>query len=134
MPSPSLSGQEFTELDNLCINTLRFLAVDAVQKAASGHPGMPMGDAPMAHVLWSRHLRHNPLNPLWPGRDRFVLSAGHGSMLLYGLLHLSGYPLTMDDLKNFRQWASQPLGSIPTRIPEGTSTGGGSSLPGRDWP
>ncbi len=110
MPSPSPEGQEFTDLDNLCINTLRFLAVDAVQKAASGHPGMPMGDAPMAHVLWSRHLRHNPLNPLWPGRDRFVLSAGHGSMLLYGLLHLSGYPLTMDDLKNFRQWGSHTAG------------------------
>ncbi len=110
MSSNATRGPEFTDLDTLCINTLRFLAVDAVQKAASGHPGMPMGDAPMAHVLWSRHLRHNPLNPLWPGRDRFVLSAGHGSMLLYGLLHLSGYPLSLEDLKNFRQWASQTAG------------------------
>ncbi len=101
---------DFTDLDNLCINTLRFLAVDGVQKANSGHPGMPMGDAPMAHVLWSRHLRCNPANPLWPGRDRFVLSAGHGSMLLYGLLHLSGYPLSIDDLKNFRQWGSHTAG------------------------
>jgi len=109
MPSSRLEP-EFTALDDLCINTLRFLAVDAVQKAASGHPGMPMGDAPMAHVLWSRHLRHNPLNPLWPGRDRFVLSAGHGSMLLYGLLHLTGYPITMDDIKNFRQWGSHTAG------------------------
>jgi len=110
MSSSAATETEFTDLDNLCINTLRFLAVDGVQKASSGHPGMPMGDAPMAHVLWSRHLRHNPLNPLWPGRDRFVLSAGHGSMLLYGLLHLSGYPLTIDDLKNFRQWGSHTAG------------------------
>ncbi|MFQ5353740.1 MAG: transketolase [Thermodesulfobacteriota bacterium] len=101
---------DFTPLDELCVNTLRFLAVDGVQKAASGHPGMPMGDAPMAHVLWSRHLRFNPANPLWPGRDRFVLSAGHGSMLLYGLLHLSGYPISLDDLKNFRQWGSPTAG------------------------
>ncbi|MFQ5480300.1 MAG: transketolase [Thermodesulfobacteriota bacterium] len=101
---------DFTALDDLCINTLRFLAVDGVQKANSGHPGMPMGDAPMAHVLWSRHLRFNPSNPLWPGRDRFVLSAGHGSMLLYGLLHLSGYPVSIDELKNFRQWGSHTAG------------------------
>ncbi len=101
---------DFTNLDELCVNTLRFLAVDGVQKAASGHPGMPMGDAPMAHVLWSRHLRFNPVNPLWAGRDRFVLSAGHGSMLLYSLLHLSGYPITIDDLKNFRQWGSPTAG------------------------
>jgi transketolase len=97
---------EFGALDELCINTVRFLAVDAVEKAASGHPGMPMGDAPMAHVLWKSFLRHNPKNPLWPGRDRFVLSAGHGSMLLYSLLHLTGYPLSLEELKNFRQWGS----------------------------
>lgn len=100
----------FGKLDELCINTIRFLAVDAVEKANSGHPGMPMGDAPMAHVLWKCFLRHNPANPRWPGRDRFVLSAGHGSMLLYSLLHLTGYPLTLDDLKNFRQWGSHTAG------------------------
>ncbi len=110
MSSNASTQSDTAAIDELCINTLRFLAVDAVQKAASGHPGMPMGDAPMAHVLWSRHLRFNPANPLWPGRDRFVLSAGHGSMLLYGLLHLTGYPLTIDDLKQFRQWASHTAG------------------------
>ncbi len=97
-------------LDNLCINTIRFLAVDAVQKANSGHPGMPMGAAPMAYVLWTRFLRHNPKNPQWPGRDRFVLSAGHGSMLLYSLLHLTGYDVSLDDLKKFRQWESKTPG------------------------
>ena len=97
-------------IDKLCINTMRFLAVDAIQKANSGHPGMPMGAAPMAYVLWTRFLRHNPSNPQWPGRDRFVLSAGHGSMLLYSLLHLTGYDLSLDDLKNFRQWGSKTPG------------------------
>ncbi|OGQ97288.1 MAG: transketolase [Deltaproteobacteria bacterium RIFOXYD12_FULL_57_12] len=97
-------------LDTLCINTIRFLAVDAIQQANSGHPGMPMGSAPMAHVLWSRYLRHNPANPAWPDRDRFVLSAGHGSMLLYSLLHLTGYDLSLDELKNFRQWGSKTPG------------------------
>lgn len=96
--------------DDLCINTLRFLAVDAVQKANSGHPGMPMGDAAMAYVLWSKFLKHNPNNPTWANRDRFVLSAGHGSMLLYSLLHLTGYKLSLDDLKNFRQWGSPTAG------------------------
>jgi transketolase len=84
--------------DQLCINTIRMLSIDAVQKADSGHPGMPMGAATMAYVLWTRHLRHNPRNPAWPDRDRFVLSAGHASMLLYSLLFLSGYDLTMDDI------------------------------------
>ena len=97
-------------LDELSINTIRFLAVDAVERAASGHPGMPMGDAPMAYVLWKRFLRHNPKNPLWPGRDRFILSAGHGSMLLYALLHLTGYALTLEEIKNFRQWGSHTPG------------------------
>jgi len=110
MSSNASIQSDFNAIDELCINTLRFLAVDGVQKAASGHPGMPMGDAPMAHVLWSRHLRFNPADPLWPGRDRFVLSAGHGSMLLYSLLHLSGYPLAIDDLKSFRQWGSLTAG------------------------
>lgn len=98
------------ELDNLCINTIRFLAVDAVQKANSGHPGLPLGASPMAYVLWSRFLKHNPKNPHWFDRDRFVLSAGHGSMLLYSLLHLTGYNLPMEQLQQFRQWQSQTPG------------------------
>lgn len=92
--------------EQLAVNTIRMLAVDAIEKSKSGHPGMPMGAAPMAHVLWTRHLNHNPSNSLWFNRDRFVLSAGHGSMLLYSLLHLAGYGLTIDDLKQFRQWGS----------------------------
>ena len=99
-----------TELDQLCINTMRFLSVDAVQKANSGHPGMPLGAAPMAYVLWTKRLKHNPRNPVWFDRDRFVLSAGHGSMLLYSLLHLTGYDLSLDDIKQFRQWGSKAPG------------------------
>jgi transketolase len=95
-----------SELDQLCINTIRFLAVDAVQKANSGHPGMPMGAATMAYTLWTRHLKHNPRNPKWPDRDRFILSGGHGSMLLYALLHLTGYDVSLDEIKRFRQWGS----------------------------
>ena len=83
-------------LENLCINTIRILSADAVQAANSGHPGMPMGAAAMAYVLWTRFLRHNPADPQWSNRDRFVLSAGHGSMLLYSLLHLTGYDLPLD--------------------------------------
>jgi transketolase len=97
-------------IDQLCINTIRFLAVDAVEKANSGHPGMPLGAAPMAYVLWDRFLKHNPRNPKWFNRDRFILSAGHGSMLLYALLHLYGYDLSIEDLKNFRQWGSRTPG------------------------
>lgn len=97
-------------LDQLCINTLRFLAVDAIEQANSGHPGMPMGAAPMAYLLWSRFLRHNPASPDWFDRDRFVLSAGHGSMLLYSLLHLTGYDLPLSELKRFRQWGSRTPG------------------------
>jgi transketolase len=97
-------------LDRLCIDTIRFLSVDAVQKANSGHPGMPLGAAPMAYTLWTRLLKCNPRNPLWPDRDRFVLSAGHGSMLLYSLLHLSGYDLSLADIQNFRQWGSKAPG------------------------
>src|SRR5512136_300080 len=99
-----------SNLDQLCINTLRFLSVDGVQKANSGHPGLPMGAAPMAYTLWTRYLRHNPANPSWINRDRFVLSAGHGSMLLYSLLHLTGYALSLDEIKNFRQWGSKTPG------------------------
>src|SRR5256714_4734201 len=95
------------ELDQLCINTIRTLAMDAVQKANSGHPGTPMALAPLAYVLWDRHLRHNPKNTNWPNRDRFVLSNGHASMLLYSMLHLTGYPLPLEELKNFRQWDSK---------------------------
>lgn len=96
----------FSELDQLSINTLRALAIDGIQNANSGHPGLPLGAAPMAYVLWTRLLKHNPANPQWRDRDRFILSGGHGSMLLYALLHLTGYPLTLDDLKQFRQWDS----------------------------
>jgi transketolase len=98
------------ELDQLCINTVRFLSVDAVEKANSGHPGMPLGAAPMAYTLWTRFLKHNPRNPAWFDRDRFVLSAGHGSMLLYSLLYLTGYDLSLDDIKQFRQWGSKTPG------------------------
>jgi len=97
-------------IDDLCINTIRALSMDAVQKANSGHPGAPMGLAPAAYVLWSRVMKHNPENPGWLDRDRFVLSAGHASMLLYSLLHLSGYAVTLDDIKNFRQWNSKTPG------------------------
>ncbi|MEE8357825.1 MAG: transketolase [Candidatus Hydrothermarchaeales archaeon] len=96
--------------DELCINTIRFLAVDAVEKAKSGHPGLPLGAAPMAYVLWDRILNHNPKNPGWINRDRFILSAGHGSALLYSLLHLYGYDISLDDLKRFRQWDSKTPG------------------------
>lgn len=99
-----------TALDERCINTIRFLSIDAIQKANSGHPGLPMGAAPMAYALWTRHLRHNPSNPDWFDRDRFVLSAGHGSMLLYSMLHLTGYELSLDDVKAFRQWRSRTPG------------------------
>ena len=95
-----------TDLDQLAIDTIRTLSIDAVQKANSGHPGAPMGAAPMAYVLWTRFLRHAPTHPDWPDRDRFVLSAGHASMLLYSLLHLTGYAVSLEDLESFRQWGS----------------------------
>ncbi len=98
------------DLEQICVNTIRTLAIDGIQKANSGHPGMPMGTADMAFVLWTQFLKHNPANPQWPDRDRFVLSAGHGSMLLYSLLHLTGYDLSLDDLKQFRQWDSRTPG------------------------
>ena len=110
-------------LDQLSINTIRTLAMDAVQKANSGHPGMPMGMAAAAYVLWTRFLRHNPKNPRWPNRDRFVLSAGHGSMLLYSLLHLTGYDeFTLDQLKNFRQWGSLTPGHPESELAESIET------------
>ncbi len=97
-------------IEELCVNSIRTLSIDAVEKARSGHPGMPLGAATMAYVLWTRHLHHHPRSPGWPDRDRFVLSAGHASMLLYSLLFLTGYDLTLDDLKQFRQWGSRTPG------------------------
>src|SRR5947207_8478751 len=105
-----VSSASEREVDDLCINAIRMLSIDAVQKANSGHPGMPMGAATMAYILWTRHLRHNPRNPSWPDRDRFVLSAGHASMLLYRLLFLTGYDRTMEGLEQFRQWKSRTPG------------------------
>jgi transketolase len=110
MNKSSPSAPASSELDHLCINTIRFLSVDAIQKANSGHPGMPMGAASMAYVLWTRFLRHNPSNPNWFNRDRFVLSAGHGSMLLYSLLFLTGYNQPLEQIKQFRQWRSTTPG------------------------
>ncbi len=110
MKGDPLSDFTPSDIDQLCINTIRFLSIDAVQKANSGHPGMPMGAAPMAYILWNRFLDHNPTNPNWFNRDRFVLSAGHASMLLYSLLHLTGYDLPLDEIKRFRQWQSRTPG------------------------
>src|SRR5687768_2416204 len=101
-------------LDELSVNTIRTLSMDAVQHANSGHPGAPMGLAPLAYVLYTRVMRHNPIDPDWPARDRFVLSAGHASMLLYSMLYLTGYPLTLDDIKNFRQ-VGAPTAGHPER-------------------
>lgn len=101
---------QMSDLESRAINTIRFLSADAVQAANSGHPGLPMGGAVMAYTLWTRYLRHNPRNSKWPGRDRFVLSGGHGSMLLYSLLYLTGYDLPLDELQNFRQWGSRTPG------------------------
>ena len=113
----SVNNPGLSELNELCVQTIRFLSMEAVQKANSGHPGMPMGMAPAAYVLWDRHLKHNPGNPRWHNRDRFVLSAGHGSMLLYSLLYLTGYDISLDELKNFRQWGSRTPGH-PEYAPE----------------
>ncbi len=110
------------ELDQLCINTIRCLTIDAVQKARSGHPGLPMGAAALAYVLWTQHLKYNPRNPHWPNRDRFVLSAGHGCMLLYSLLHLTGYDLPLDELKQFRQWGSKTPGHPEYGLTPGVET------------
>jgi transketolase len=104
------SNQKFSELDELAVNSIRLLSADAVQKANSGHPGLPLGAAPMAYVLWSRFMRFNPKDPHWQNRDRFILSAGHGSALLYSLLHLYGYDLPMEEVKRFRQLGSKTPG------------------------
>lgn len=111
-----------TELQTQAINTIRTLAIDAVQKANSGHPGLPMGAAPMAYALWMNHLRHNPQNPQWANRDRFVLSAGHGSMLLYALLYLTGYDVPLSELKSFRQWDSITAGHPEVHLTPGVET------------
>jgi len=111
-----------SDLDQLCVNSIRVLAIDAVQKANSGHPGLPMGMAPVAYLLFTRFLRHNPKNPHWYGRDRFVLSAGHGSMLLYASLHLSGYDLSLDDIKHFRQLGSKTPGHPEHGVTSGVET------------
>lgn len=111
-----------TDLEQRAINTIRTLAIDAIQKANSGHPGLPLGAAPMAYVLWTRFLKHNPRDPQWPDRDRFVLSAGHGSMLLYALLYLTGYDVTLDDIKQFRQWGSITPGHPEAKLTPGVET------------
>ncbi|UYN91286.1 MAG: transketolase [Anaerolineales bacterium] len=113
------------DLQRLAINTIRFLSADAVQEANSGHPGLPMGAASMAYALWMRHLRHNPKDPLWANRDRFVLSGGHGSMLLYSLLHLTGYPLSLAEIKRFRQWESKTPGHPEYWVAPGVETSTG---------
>lgn len=117
-----VSGTESVNIDELCINTLRFLAVDEVEKAKSGHPGTPLGAAPLVYVLWDRFLRHNPADPHWPNRDRFVLSAGHASAMLYALLYLTGYDLSLDDLRHFRQWGSKTPGHPEFGLTPGVET------------
>jgi transketolase len=110
------------ELSARAVNTIRFLSADAVQQAKSGHPGLPMGAASMAFAIWTRHLRHNPRNPRWSGRDRFILSGGHGSMLLYSLLHLTGYDLPIEEIRNFRQWGSKTPGHPEYGLTPGVET------------
>ncbi|HRU95623.1 MAG TPA: transketolase, partial [Anaerolineae bacterium] len=114
--------QEDKSLQDLCIHTLRFLSADAVQQANSGHPGLPMGAAPLAYAIWAHHLRHNPAHPAWPNRDRFILSGGHGSMLLYSLLHLTGYALPLEELQRFRQWGSLTPGHPEYGLTPGVET------------
>jgi transketolase len=118
----TISNLDPAQLDQLAINTVRFLSVDAVEKANSGHPGLPMGAAPMAYVLWTRFLRHNPANPHWFNRDRFILSAGHGSILLYSLLLLTGYDLSLEQIKQFRQWGSKAPGHPERGLTPGIET------------
>jgi transketolase len=122
MKTKPATSRKILEIDDLCVNTIRFLSVDAVQKANSGHPGLPMDAAPMGYILWTRFLKHNPHNPMWFDRDRFVLSAGHGSMLLYSLLYLSGYDLSLEQIKIFRQWGSQTPGHPENYLTPGVET------------
>lgn len=120
MPDVGLKSKR--ALEQLCINTVRVLAMDAVQRAESGHPGTPMALAPLAYILWTKHLRHNPRNPRWPGRDRFVLSCGHASMLLYSVLYLCGYDLPLSEIENFRQWGSKTPGHPELDLERGVET------------
>ena len=111
-----------SNLNQICINSIRVLSIDAVQKANSGHPGLPLGAAPMAYVLWTRFLKHNPANPAWLNRDRFVLSPGHGSALLYSLLYLTGYDLPLEQLQKFRQLGSRTPGHPERGLVPGVET------------
>ncbi|HUT18984.1 MAG TPA: transketolase, partial [Anaerolineae bacterium] len=111
-----------TDLAQKCIHTIRFLSADAVEKANSGHPGLPMGMADVAYVLWTQSMKYNPTHPEWVDRDRFVLSAGHGSMLLYSMLYLTGYPLSLDEIKQFRQWGSKTPGHPEFDLETGIET------------
>ena len=122
MSTPLSTPHPTPEMAQRMANAVRMLAVDAVEAAKSGHPGAPMGMADIAEVLWNRHLQHNPLNPQWANRDRFVLSNGHGSMLIYALLHLTGYDLPMSELKNFRQLHSKTAGHPEVGITPGVET------------
>ena len=119
-----------TDIQQMAINTLRFLSADGVQKANSGHPGLPMGTAAIAYAVWSRHLKFNPKDPDWINRDRFVLSGGHGSMLLYSLLHLTGFKVPLDDLMNFRQWGSLTPGHPEYGLNPGSGNNDRSSRSG----
>src|SRR5437763_14932800 len=110
------------DIDRLCVDTIRTLTIDAVQRANCGHPGMPMAMAPVAYLLYARVMRHNPSDPAWPDRDRFILSAGHGSMLLYAALHLSGYAISLGDLKAFRHWGSLTPGHPEHGLTPGIET------------
>jgi transketolase len=121
-PTAGSDSARSVRLDELCINTIRTLSMDAVQRANSGHPGTPMALAPLTYLIWTRHLRHNPSDPTWAGRDRFILSAGHASMLLYSMLHLTGYDLSLDDLKGFRQWESRTPGHPEYGLTPGVET------------
>src|SRR5665647_244261 len=109
-------------IDNLAISTIRVLSAEAIQKANSGHPGLPLGCAPMAYTLWAKQMKHNPKNPLWEDRDRFVLSAGHGSMLIYSLLNVFGYDLSVEDIKGFRQYGSKTPGHPEYKHTDGVET------------
>lgn len=120
--SPNAPTHTTQPVETQAINAIRVLSAEAVQRAESGHPGAPMGLAPVAYVLWKRHLHHSPENPKWPNRDRFVLSAGHASMLLYSLLHLTGYELSLEDIKNFRKWGSKTPGHPEAHLTEGIET------------
>ena len=114
--------KENSEIQEKSINTIRFLSADGVQRANSGHPGLPMGTAAIAYTIWKYHLKINPTNPKWFNRDRFILSGGHGSMLLYSLLYLSGYDLPLEELKNFRQWGSKTPGHPEYGLTPGIET------------